>query len=281
MRGFLRNFFEGGKQVPEEKEKPQQPPGVIEHTRSPEQKRRKSPVEAPEESVLENYEKKKSKPLSGGSSKVIFVELKDDGSGVFKPKSGERPSFCKPGTCFSRERAAYLVDRFLGFDLVPPTVIREVDGEIGSMQQFIPDSETGWEIARNKLEVDILQQQLIRLRIFDYIICNADRHGGNFLIKSEENKIYAIDNELSFDNVHYPSFYDCAKFFDVPIPQEITEGIEKFLSWKEGRAICEDLLGELLSPEEVGACMKRIEKINDIIKKHGTIPESTWEELIF
>lgn len=77
----------------------------------------------PEEEILETRERSSSKPLQGGANKNLFIELKDDGAGVFKPKSGEAENLkqgLEQGTYYKRERAAYLVDRFLGFGLTPP-----------------------------------------------------------------------------------------------------------------------------------------------------------------
>ena len=247
-------------------EKPQQLP-VVEESSPPEHLR--SPLETPAEGVLENREKTDSKPLGGGCNKTVFIELKDDGSGVFKPKNGERGGLrmgVEAGTYFRRERAAYLLDRFLGFDLVPPTVVREIDGEVGSFQQFIPDAKTVIQLEPSELNEVALKQQRIKLWIFDYIIYNSDRHLGNFLVK--DGKVYAIDNGLSFgDDIGVKGY-----FFDAPIPLEMVEGIEKFLSWEEGRKICEDLLRELLNPEEVAACMGRIKRIAGIIRQYGKVP---------
>lgn len=282
MPEFFRDFFRKKEQLLEEKgeEKPQQPV-TVERIGSPERKQRQELDKTSEEQILENYEKKETKPLNSGANTTVFVELKDDGSGVFKPKNGEKADLrdhIKAGTYFNRERAAYLVDRFLGFNLVPPTVIREIDGEIGSLQQFVPDSKTIYEIPKDELVKGTLQQELKKLWIFDYIIYNSDRHSGNFLIKPAEERIYAIDNGLSFGD-QYTIFYK--EFWGNPIPSEVAEGIEKFLSWKEGRKIFEDLLRELLRPDEVEACMRRIENISRIIKEHGNIPGSAREELTF
>ncbi|MFY9493123.1 MAG: hypothetical protein WAP55_01440 [Minisyncoccia bacterium] len=278
MPEFFQDLFKR-KQVQVEdsedhEEKPQQLPVVEEPSPS---ERLRSPLETPEEGVLESREKTDSKLLGGGCNTTVFIELKDDGSGIFKPKSGENENLrenIRAGTYFQRERAAYLLDKFLGFDLVPPTVVREIDGEIGSFQQFIPDAQPGRRVEHSELDEAAIKQQLIKLWIFDCIIFNSDRHWSNFLVK--DKKVYAIDNGLSFgDEIFYP--HD--SFFDVPIPPEIVEGIKKFLLWKEGRKICEDLLGELLSSEEVAACMRRIERIASIIKQHGQVPRES--ELVF
>ncbi|PIR41993.1 MAG: hypothetical protein COV30_00790 [Candidatus Yanofskybacteria bacterium CG10_big_fil_rev_8_21_14_0_10_37_15] len=283
MKEFLKGLFEKKKQLPiPKKDQIQQQQIAVESSNSSEKKKKKFPFETPEEIILENHEKESNKPLNGGCNKTEFVEIKDDGSGIFKPKNGEDDCGrrnVKAGSYFRRERASYIIDKFLRFNLVPPTVIREIDGEIGSLQQFIPDAQTGFETSRSELILDkILCQQLIKLWIFDYIIYNSDRHQENFLVKLKEKKIYAIDHGLSFGN-DYLKFYE--EFFETPIPLEISDGIERFLSWKEGKELCEELLEELISPEEVKACMRRIERILKIIKNHGKIPRSAKNELVF
>lgn len=58
---------------------------------------------------------------------------------VYKPEAGERPLHDFPPGLFRRERAAYLLGRHLGWDLVPPTLIREdAPWGIGSLQLFVP-----------------------------------------------------------------------------------------------------------------------------------------------
>ncbi|MFK5645338.1 SCO1664 family protein [Ornithinimicrobium sp. LYQ121] len=82
--------------------------------------------------------------LTRASNLTLLAEL-HDGSGtatghraVYKPVRGERPLADFPhGTLAAREVAAYLVSREGGWDLVPPTVLR--DGPIGpgSLQWWV------------------------------------------------------------------------------------------------------------------------------------------------
>lgn len=62
---------------------------------------------------------------------------------VYKPVRGEQPLWDFPdGTLADRERAAYLVSRALGWDLVPLTVLREGPAGPGMVQQWQePDPE--------------------------------------------------------------------------------------------------------------------------------------------
>lgn len=66
------------------------------------------------------------------SEDVFYYETTDGIGGVFKP-----------GYRYKSERAAYLVDKFFKFDLIPTTVIRNIEGKEGSFQQFIPNAKKG------------------------------------------------------------------------------------------------------------------------------------------
>src|SRR5947199_8345841 len=77
-----------------------------------------------------------------GSNYTFAAQLRgEDGSlcyGVYKPRRGEVPLRDFPsGTLYKREVAAYLFGRQLGWDLVPPTVVREqAPHGIGSLQPY-------------------------------------------------------------------------------------------------------------------------------------------------
>jgi len=213
-----------------------------------------------EEVVLEKREKTSTKKLGGGANETVFVELKDDGSAIFKPKAGEYALLrteVKAGTYYKRERAAYLVDQFLGFDLVPPTVIRKIDGKEGSLQEFIPNAP----VASRCDESQWNKEELKKLWVFDYIIYNSDRHGSNLLIKDE--KVYAIDNGLSFGKDSLGLF---GGFSNEPIGDGVAEKIKMFLSWKQGRQALRNLLCELIEEKEADACLHRIEKVGKMTK---------------
>jgi hypothetical protein len=80
-----------------------------------------------EENLIERKEVEERRNIKGGSNSPEFIKLKDDGSVVFKSKEKERSGLSenvKSGTYYHRERASYIVDRFLGLDMVPPTTIK-------------------------------------------------------------------------------------------------------------------------------------------------------------
>ena len=163
----------------------------------------------------------------------------------------------------------------MGFNLVPATIIRKIQNDEGSFQQFIPDAKMGWEIPRE--ELGKAKSQLIKMWIFDYIIYNSDRHHSNFLVK--DGKVYAIDNGLSFGNDFLRSDEE---FYDQPMPEEVREKINNFLSWKEGAGILRDLLSDLLSTNEVEACFRRLAKVKKLLDDgEGAIKRKDATELTF
>lgn len=221
------------------------------------------------EEGLENGKEKARKKLEVGYNKVFFVELDSGEKGIFKPKNGERELSIEieAGSYYKRERAVYLVDRFFDFNLVPATVIREINGEIGSFQEFIPDTVFGYEDFE-KLKINKeLEKELMKMWILDLIIWSCDRHWLNFLIK--RNKIYAIDNGLSFGK---DALLTYGSYFNKPMPEEITDKFKKFFEKKdENEKILKIALKDLLSEEEIGACVKRINKIGNLVLNNKVI----------
>lgn len=244
--------------------------------------------ETPEEKILKEGKTKEGKSLRD-DGRVIFIKIRGNGAGIFKPKKKERDWIEKEkGTHYRRERAAYLISRFLDLDLVPPTVIRNLGGKgVGSMQQFIKNAKGFAEISpdENIRMKKTEKEQLIKLWLFDYIIWNTDRHDNNYLFK--KNKVYAIDNEFTFSYHTFGPTYGEARYahasldyFNTPIPQNIIKIFEKFLAWSEAKEILRDLLQELLDKKEVNACIRRIERIGKFMRQ-GEIPSSKRDELTF
>jgi len=126
------------------------------------------------------------------------LDLKGPGKALFKPKSGEaacRPSIT-PGTYLLREALAFRLDRMFGFNLVPVTVIRKVDGEDGSAQTWVNIDR--WYIHQyTKLDQ-------ARMAVLDYVMGNTDRHAFNWRTQVD-GRPAAVDNGLSLPrNASYP-----------------------------------------------------------------------------
>lgn len=174
----------------------------------------------------------------------------------------------KQGERRQGERAVYLVNKFLGFDIVPTTVIRTIEGEEGSLQRFIPDAKTGLEVSRKQVPTE----ELVKMVLFDFLINNTDRHEGNFLVKGK--RIFAHDNESSFSigHIYDRPIYFGENFFSAPIPEEIRNKIIQFEKWPEGKEFLSKsleklLYKDLLYKDEADAFFKRLEHLIQYAKR--------------
>jgi len=150
--------------------------------------------------LLRTAEITASRLIPWGSNYTFGVALSAaDGTetlAIYKPRAGEAPLYDFPdGTLFHREVAAYLLSRHLGWDLVPPTVVREGPNGIGSLQLYVqPDAELEdpaayWGQCLPEIE---------RLVLFDHIANNADRKVGHCM-RDPAGRIWGIDHGLTFN----------------------------------------------------------------------------------
>jgi uncharacterized repeat protein (TIGR03843 family) len=163
--------------------------------------------------------------IRDASNAALFCTVAYDGeeaSCVYKPVAGERPLWDFPdGTLAQREVAAYEVAVATGWDLVPPTVLRDGPHGEGMCQLWIdvdPESadllalvdaeepEPGWkaigfaEVGEGKtaLLVHADDDRLRRLAVLDAVINNADRKGGH-LLPTADGRLYGIDHGVTFN----------------------------------------------------------------------------------
>lgn len=130
---------------------------------------------------------------------VFLVDLCKDGEeclAVYKPRDGENPLWDFPeGTLHKREYLAYRVAQALGWEFVPPTVLREGPYGVGSVQLFI-------EADPKRNYFNLLKEHkaaLVRMALFDCITNNADRKGGHVLLDGK-GAIWGIDHGLCFSS---------------------------------------------------------------------------------
>src|SRR5690348_15234472 len=75
-------------------------------------------------------------PWGSNYSFAVALETRDgrEQLAIYKPRAGEAPLYDFPeGTLFLREVASYRLSKFLCWDIVPPTVIREGPHGVGSV----------------------------------------------------------------------------------------------------------------------------------------------------
>ena len=190
------------------------------------------------------------------SNYTFIVELslgRDRGFGVYKPETGEAPLWDFPnGTLHRRECAAYELSRMLGWALVPPTVVREGEAGVGSLQLFVPPREdSNYFNLRDDHPDDVR-----RMEVFDALANNADRKGGHCFI-ARSGGVWGVDHGLTF-HVHPKLRTVIWDFAGQEVPEELLRDVGCLLETlsTEGSDAVRDL-GGLLSPDEMEALRQR------------------------
>lgn len=152
------------------------------------------------------------------------------------------------------EVVSYKIDRLIGQFLVPPTILRVIDGKEGAIQLWVENIFTENTRLDRKLEYTGMcpMKGNLRMRlIFDTLIYNVDRNNGNILW-DQDYFITLIDHSQSFGtSVKQPKLYRKSK-------------IKLSSMYKEKlNALTEEILigevGDFLHPKQIEAILKRKE----------------------
>ncbi len=131
------------------------------------------------------------KRLPNGENNPHKINLGNGIFAVYKPVIPDRP-FKMYG-----EAAAYRISKALRLDIVPPTVIRKIDGVLGSVQLFVPNAKTLLEIPNYPWRT---KQSGRWLKVFDWLIKNHDRgdNYGNTMISAVDGEVIGVDHGKIF-----------------------------------------------------------------------------------
>lgn len=172
---------------------------------------------------------------------------------VYKPTRGERPLWDFPAETLSgREVAAYLVSEALGWELVPPTVLRK-DGPHGpgSLQIRVEHNPGQHYFTFD----DETRQKLRPVAAFDLLINNADRKGGHILL-GDKGKIWLIDHGICF-HVEPKLRTVIWDFAGEEIPDDLVADLEIFSKKLKTDELLRDQLKNFLAEDEVEALRQR------------------------
>lgn len=163
--------------------------------------------------------------LPYSSNHSFLVTVRHEGleiPAVYKPQRGESPLWdFEWGTLCKREAAAYTVSHALGWNLVPPTVLREATRGLGSIQFYVPHNAN---IHYFSVQADArFALSLRRLALFDAVTNNADRKSGHCLI-GDDSRLWAIDHGLCFHS-EYKLRTVIWEFSEEPIPQPMLDDL--------------------------------------------------------
>lgn len=114
---------------------------------------------------------------------------------AYKPiKRGRYKGFWES---YEAEVAAYEMDRLLGLDMVPPTIVRRVESNLGSLQLWVEGCKLYADVEDQTPPSVQWSWQLSRMKMFDVLINNTDRNAQNFLVDSDFH-IILIDHSRAF-----------------------------------------------------------------------------------
>ena len=185
---------------------------------------------------------------------------------VYKPRAGERPLWDFPfGSLHQREVAAYEVSRFLGWQVVPPTVLRDGPMGIGSVQLFIDHDPRRHYFSL--LESDDHDEALARMATFDLLINNDDRKGGHVLL-APDGHIWGCDHGLAF-HVETKLRTVIWEFGGTAIPPAWCDDLRRLAAALRGDSDLRAALSALLDVDEMATLAARA----DALVRTGVLPD--------
>lgn len=232
--------------------------------------------------------------LLTASNATFLVDISDGETSVravYKPVRGERPLWDFPdGTLAAREVAAYRVSEALGWQIVPDTVLRDGPHGVGMVQRWVTVTDedpvavvdTDAVPAGHHRVLDAYTARdervalvhedsasLRRMAIFDVVINNTDRKGGHVLPVAGGHR-YGVDHGVTF-HVEPKLRTVLWGWEDQPIPNGEMADLQR-LACDPG-LLAE--LSELLTPDEVHAFVRRVERL----VRRGRMPgqDGSWQ----
>jgi len=177
------------------------------------------------------------------------------------------------------EIAAYRLDKYLGLNMVPPTVERRFRGDRGSCQVWADfkmnlRTKTNEKIKTPSYKVYYWNRATYLQRAFDCLIANEDRHMGNILI-TEDWRMILIDHSRSFrSSKKYTKrlMYGLKGISgEKPIKQLPREFFDKLKSLDY--ELVKGIMDEYLKEKEIQAMLSRrdiiLKEIGILIKERG------------
>ncbi len=172
------------------------------------------------------------------------------------------------------EIAAYRLDKFLGLNMVPPTVEkRNKGGTKGSCQLYAGIMDLDEHLKSKVQPAPAQNAALIRAiylqRAFDNLIYNEDRHQSNYRL-TENFRLILIDHSRSFRTTKASMrrlLYDennkeSSKFIMAQLPRSFVDKLREL-----DADVVRDVVGEYLTDEEIAAVLIRRDLILDWLDK--------------
>jgi len=179
---------------------------------------------------------------------------------IWKDPSGRMKGFIEN---WKWEIAAYRLDKYLGLNMVSPTVEKRFRGERGSCQKLVEyemSLKTKYEkkIKTPNIKVFYWNRALYLQRAFDNLIANEDRHQNQYLI-TKDWRMILIDHSRSFrtsrkftKKLIYDEKYKEGPRLMKELPRALVEKL-KSLNFE----VIKNIVGEYLTDKEINAVLIR------------------------
>jgi uncharacterized repeat protein (TIGR03843 family) len=209
---------------------------------------------------------------SNGTMLVEADDAEDEVLAVYKPQAGERPLWDFPlGTLHLREVAAFEISEHLGWEVVPPTILRDGPLGEGSVQLFIAhDPRRHYFVL---LSEDVHDEALARMAAFDLVVNNADRKGGHVLLAADGH-IWGCDHGLTF---HEQTKLRTViwEFGGLALPPAWIEDLRRLAAdLRDTGSALIGRLRDLLTPSEIALLARRATALADA----GALPDLDPDE---
>ena len=189
--------------------------------------------------------------MPNSSNATFLCAVGDDGTqGIYKPLTGERPLWDFEPGLYKREVAAYRLSEALGYENIPPTVVREGPLGEGSLQLFIAHDPSlhYFTFLDGRPE---LHDQLRKMAVFDIVANNTDRKGGHIVVDAD-NHLWGIDHGVCFSD-EFKLRTVIWDFAGEDIAEELLAPLEVLMNEVPTNLIA------LLNDEEIDAMLERTE----------------------